>query len=302
MGYPYQRLLLFLVSRKVNVNEELDRYGLPGVGSLWAAKTKVRVRSEGPHSLAAYLDGPIDAKLLARDGILQWAETEGIYELWKMQFEFGGGSPQADLELAFRIFAHPYARALMGMFLFSTATDEEISLLWEEVFDLSLRREVLDIYRSIFWDISQVRRPAWGIFIKKLRTKEERHYLTLGLKSPTVDEVKIILGLKVAVEHLQIVDDIATVAYRLFMEASKQPLPDVAGLEKWGALALSAVKTKKQITKGDTDEDDLLLQKDGFKGLFSVQTTTSSHPTLADLQGHKPKELNAQPEKESGDG
>ena len=286
MNYPYHRLLLFLVSRKVDVNEALARYGLPPVGGIWIAQAKTRLRKQAPTGIASYVDGNEDT-LLARDGILDWAYEEGFSQLWKMQPEFGGGPPHPDLDLAFRIFINPYSRALMGLLLLSDVDDETISKISDEKFDCELSEDVIAVYRRIFWDIRVMGRKSWNPFIEELKTKEEIHYISLGLASPDIEEIREILGLTAVVKYEDIVAHIASTAHMLYKRAILQPIPEHAGAIKWADLALKAVATKKQLVVEQSD-DDLLLKGQGFKGLFSVTTTKSKHPTLADLQGVKP--------------
>lgn len=286
MNYPYHRLLLFLVSRKVDVNEALERYGLPPVGGIWIAQAKTRLRKEAPHGIASYVDGD-EAELLARDGVLDWAYEEGFSQLWRMQPEFGGGPPHPDLDLAFRIFTNPYSRALMGLLLLSDVEDETISEISEEKFDLALSEDVIAVYRRIFWDIRVMGQKSWNPFIEELKTKEEIHYISLGLASPDIGEIREILGLTAIVNYEDIVSHIASTAHMLYKRAINEPIPEHAGAIKWADLALKAVATKKSIVV-ETSEDDLLLKGEGFKGLFAVTATSSKHPTLADLQGVKP--------------
>jgi len=296
VSYPYHRLLIFLVSRKVDVNEALARYGLPPVGGIWLARAKAEIRKNAPHAIVSYLG--TDAPLYSRDGILDWANQKGIYPLWKMQPEFGGGPPPPDLDLAFRIFINPYSRAMMGLLLLSSARNKDISAVAEEKFDISLSGEVLDVYRKIFWDVDAMGRKSWSPFIEDLKTKEEIHYITLGLSSPDINEVREIIGAELVVDHQEIVDHIAGTAYMQYKRAMLEPIPEHAGAFKWAELALKAVTAKSQLAKNaPPDDDDLLLKGEGFKGLFSVQTTRSSHPTLADLQGVTPPPVNAEPVK-----
>lgn len=181
----------------------------------------------------------------------------------------------------------------MGMLLLSSASDKEISKVIEDRLEIVFDDEALEIYRRLFWDIEEMGRTAWDQFILKLETKEERHYITLGLPGPNADEVRAILGMKIVVDHVDIVDHIASTAHLLFKLAIEQPLPEEAGAIKWAELAIKAINVKKQLTPKGPSEEELLLKGDGFKGLFSVQPTRSSHPTLADLQGYKPEPVNA---------
>jgi len=298
VNYPYHRLLLFLVSRKVDVNEALGRYGLPPVGGIWIAQAKTRLRKQAPQGIASYVDGD-EAELLGRDGIIDWAYEEGFSQLWRMQPEFGGGPPHPDLDLAFRIFTNPYSRALLGLLLLSDVDDETISKISVEKFDLALSEDVIAVYRRIFWDIRVMGQRSWNPFIEELKTKEEIHYISLGLASPNIDEIREILGLTTVVKYEDIVSHIASSAHMLYKRAILEPIPEHAGAIKWADLALKAVATKKQLIV-EEDPDELLLRGEGFKGLFAVTTTSSTHPTLADLQGVKPEPVRPKlPEEDS---
>jgi hypothetical protein len=259
------------------------------VGGIWLARTKTKLRKQAPPGIASYVDGDED-ELLARDGIIDWAYDQGFSQLWKMQPEFGGGPPHPDLDLAFRLFTNPYSRALLGLLLLSDVEDEVISDISVEKFDLAISDDVIAVYRRIFWDIRGMGQRSWTPFIEELKTKEEIHYISLGLASPNIEEIREILGLTAVVKYEDIVAHIASTAHMLYKRAILEPIPEHAGAIKWADLALKAVATKKGLVV-EVDPDDLLLKGEGFKGLFAVTTTSSSHPTLADLQGFKPEPI-----------
>jgi hypothetical protein len=296
--YPYERFLRFLVSRKVDVNQALDRYGLPGVGGLWTAETKSNLRSSAPDAITHYLDSD-DDELGLREGVLEWAAQEGFRQLWEAQMEFGGKPAATELDEAFQIFINPFARCIMGLLLLSRARDNEIIELIQERFDLGLTDETISFYRDVFWDVRLVNRSAWGAFIQKLHTKEERHYLSYGLASPTIEEVRHVLGLDTMLDPETILSQIMSTSFRRYKAALQEVHPDLAGAKSWAELSLKAINSMSNRSKqlhGDEKEFD---PKD-FGGMFSVQISKSSHMSLTDLKGQlaAPRDDNKPPDEE----
>ena len=198
MRYPYERFLRFLVSRKVDVNQALSRYGLPPVGGLWTASCRTSFRSTAPYAMVRHLDSD-DTELVTREGVLDWADQEGFRLLWEVQPEFGRAQPR-ELDLAIRIFSSQRARLRMGLFLFSKATPTELVDVALAHFDMEIDQNVIDLYRRVFWDTAAMSRSSWEQLIENLETKEERHYLALGLENPTLEGVQCILGMKYELE------------------------------------------------------------------------------------------------------
>lgn len=296
MRYPYNRLLLFYVSRKIDVNQALERYGLPPVGDIWIALAKSKLRKEAPYALKKYLDSD-SRRLEARGGILEWAGEEGIRELWQVQKEFNGGPEPPTLNVSFRIFINPYSRSTMAMLLLSKASDDEIATIIKDKFDVRMPSGTLNLYRRIFWDIDTMGREAWDRFLPLLKTKHERHNLAVGFESPAVEEIRDAIGLDVAIEPERIVSRIAATAYLRYEQALKEPNPEAANVKMWMDGALKAAEQLHRMKPKSNEE--IGLPTEGFKGLFSVQLSKMEHPTLAELQGEVIE--SAPPKARSGD-
>jgi len=278
--YPYERFLRFLVSRKVDVNQALKRYGLPPVGGLWESGCRTSIKATAPYALTRHLDST-DQVLLTVEGVLDWAEQEGFRLLWEVQPEFGREMPAA-LDVAIRIFANQRARLRMALFLFSKATAAELVDVAAAHFDMEITQEVVDLYRRVFWDAGALTRPAWDRLIDSMETKEDRHYLALGLDNPTLEGVQCLLGIKYSLEPDVVLRRLMNTAIEQYDNAMKQPIPSASDAFKWGemakqaAVALAAHTPKKPVETG--------IPKD-FNGLFTVQISKSNHISLADLQG-----------------
>lgn len=289
MRYPYERLLRFFVSRKQDVNLALERYGLPSVGDIWVANARTKIRDEAPYALAQFIDSD-EEQLVAREGVLDWADGEGIGELWRIQREFGGGPAPPVLDLAFRIFINPFSRSTMAMLLLSSMPVDEISDIFQEKYDVPVSQEVYDLYTRIFWDVTVMGRKGWDKFLPQLKTKQERNDLALGLQPMSPQDVRDAVEVGVTIDPEHIVSRIAAKAFLQFERCMKQPNPEGDGVEMWMNAALRAAKQLHEM-KPKARDDDNALPSEGFGGLFSVQITKTTHPTLAELQGEvaKPK-------------
>jgi hypothetical protein len=282
--YPYDRLLRFFVSRKtVDVNEALERYGLPPVGDIWVANARTKIRDEAPYALTSFIDSD-DPQLVARDGILDWADGEGFGELWRVQKEFGGGPPPPAVDTAFRIFMNYHARGTMALLLMARMPAAEISDIFEEKYDLAVPENTFEIYQRIFWDIQWMGRKAWDKFIPKLLTKHERHNVALGLTPRPPDDIRDIVDVGISIDPEDITSEVAATAIIQFKRAKREPNPVGADIKMWGDMALRAAKQLHEM-KPKAGGDEGPLPSEGFQGLFSVQVSKSSHPTLAELQG-----------------
>lgn len=298
MRYPYERFLRFLVSRKVDVNRALERYGLPSVGGLWTASCRTSFRESAPYAIVRHIDSK-DTELVTRDGVLEWAESEGFRLLWEVQPEFGKALP-TELDISLRIFSNQQARLRMGLFLFSKATPSELVEATREHFDMEIDQTTIDLYRRVFWDAQAMSRGSWERLIENMETKDERHYLALGFENPTLDGVKCILGMKYSFEPDAVLRRLMNTAMEQYDLAMKQPIPSSADVFRWGEMAkTAAVALAAHIPKKVVETS---IPND-FNGLFTVQISKSNHISLSDLQGHvgtpeppKPVELPESPE------
>lgn len=292
MHYPYDRLLRFFVSRKVDVNESLERYGLPPVGDIWVANARTRIRDEAPYALAAFMDSD-NKELVAREGVLDWADSEGFGELWRAQKEFGGGPLPKSTDIAFRVFMNYHARGTMALLLLSRLPDEDISQIFEEKYDLEVPADTLEVYRRIFWDISLMGRKGWERFVPKLLSKHERHYVALGLTPRPPEDIRDIIDVGISIDPEDITKEVAATAIIQFKRAKREPNPIAADIKVWADMALRAAKQMHEMRP--KVNDDGALPADGFQGLFSVQIAKSTHPTLAEIQGEVAKPRAATP-------
>jgi len=280
--YPYERFLRFLVSRKADVNAKLERYGLPPVGDLWVARARSSIRAEAPFGIVSYIDVP-DSQLLAVAGVLEWAGDEGFRCLWEYQPEFGA-IENLELGAAFKVFVNPHARAACGMLLLSNADSDEVADLLQTQFGISFSPSTFALYKALFWDISILARDDWPMFIEMLLTKEEQHYLGVGLSSPTAERIREVLDADPQVNHGSIIEDLIGSAYRQFKTAMRAPHPESSGALKWHEATLKAWNASNTAARESAKNPDAPSRSD-FDGLFSVQVTKSKHISLSELQG-----------------
>lgn len=180
-----------------------------------------------------------EAKVLFKDGFLDWAGREGIRPLWEVQREFGV-APSPELEASLRIFCNPTARAVAGLLLLSKASRVDAAAVLQERFDIATTAATLDFYTPIFWDVEAMGRTHWVPFIERLLRREEKHFLSMGLSSPSLAEVRHILGLQSELDPNMVVRNIMNQAHFRFQAAMDQPLPDEHQAFKWAELALKA--------------------------------------------------------------
>lgn len=283
MRYPYERFLLFLVSRKVSVDKTIGKYGLPTVGAMWEAECRSNIRATAPHSVVSHIDSSSDL-VVARDGFLDWAEDEGILPFWRTQDEFGGGEPEPELDTAIQIFVNSHARGMVGLLLLSKASDEEVLGFIQRRFDSTANERTLELYKKIFWDITLLKREDWKAFIPDLEP-QERHYISLGLSSPSIHEAKRFLDEAPGYTPEQIINKIMTKAAVLFEAAANELDPEAAGAIRWAELSLRAISvlgTHKKAFGGDEAGE---LSPSEFQNMFSVSIEKIEHVSLAELQG-----------------
>jgi hypothetical protein len=293
LKYPYERFLRFLVSRKIDPNLTLSRYGLNRAGDLWATECRTSLRATAPFGITRYMDTP-GAELVMIDEVLEWAAAEKILPLWKMQPEFGSVDSPA-LDMAFRIFVNPFSRALMGMLLMSRARPVDIFLMIKEQLELQLNEDAFTLYKDIFWDVTQVSRSTWGPFVEQMQTAEERNFIAFGFDSPTIEECRDLLGMDTTMDHKVILNQIISKSYLRYKAAMNEPNPEAHEAMKWAELVLKAIGTAK--TAGglglDNDAARLVSSTERFKGLFAVVPSKTTHPTLAELHGEVGKRPDA---------
>jgi len=292
--YPYERFLRFLVSRKVDPNQTLKRYGLPPVSSLWISDCRSGFRRSAPHALVRHLDSD-DTELLTTDGVAEWAEREGIRLLWEIQPELGGLAMARELDLSARIFANQQARLRLGLFLFSKATSSEIAELAAIHFDMEIDPLVIETYRKIFWDSQAVPSGDWETLIDAM-DRDERHYLALGFERPTLENVQCILGMKYSLEPDAVLRRLMNTSIEQYDLAMKQPIPASADALRWGEMAKQAAVALAAHVPKKAPESSI---PNDFNGLFTVQISKSNHISLANLQGRVGAPLPPKPPEEA---
>jgi hypothetical protein len=208
-----------------------------------------------------------------------------------MQSEFGGHVPP-EFNAAFRIFINPNARSVMALLLLSQGTDEEIIEVVKNRYDIELDDNSLAFYRDIFWDVTLMGRKSWGAFMGSLRTKDERHYVGLGLSSPTIEDVQRALGLGVTLEPEAVLRTVMEKTLLQFLSMMEHPDPEMAGALKWAAEA-RACATSLRSGKNAWGTTEAGAVPANFNDMFSVVVTKSKQVSLSDLQGEigAPKDL-----------
>jgi hypothetical protein len=283
--YPYQRLLQFLVSRKANVDGAISKYGLPTIAYPWVASCRTELRTTAPFSVKEYLNADDDADLVIKVGFLDWAEQMGFRELWAMQKEFGGGTAPPALDTAVQIFVNPHARTMMGLFLLSETSDQEASEIVSKRFNFQISKESLEIYKRIFWDITQLKRSEWTPFITRLKTGSEQHFLTLGLAAPSHSETLRYIEEEPGLSPNEILTRIMNSAYARYETCLKELDPEMAGAIKWADLTVKAITTLGVHKKAMGGDEAGELTPSEFQNMFSVEIEKVQHVTLAELQG-----------------
>lgn len=282
MRYPYERFIRFLVSRKLDPSDTLTGYGLPPVGPLWLNDYRKELRNTAPAAITGYVAS--DAEWLTfTNGVIEWAEEEGFKELWESQPEFDGKVPKS-LETAHLIFQNPSSRALVGMMLLSKSTDDEIISMVKEKLDIEMDDESLGVYCDIFWDVEMLGRQGWDSFISHLESKEERHYLALGLNSPTNEECRNTVDLDNNLDLDLMLKEILNKSFFKLKDAYDHPNPNAANIDLWhGHWQKAWDRTVKRQAEADGANP---IATGDYAALFSVQPTKSTHTSLADIKGH----------------
>jgi hypothetical protein len=276
---PYERLLLYLVSRKADVNLALARYDLPEVRLQWINEWKEEIRKDAPFCLTYYHEKNSDI-IHMTSGLLEWAEAHGIRELWESQPELGGKvSPHLDLSI--RIFVHPFGRCVMGMLLLAEITKPGIIEVIKDRLGFKIDGEFIDYYRTTFWNPGVMARADWACFADSLLTKEERHFISFALSAPSLEEIRYALELRVVADPENIVRDIMMKAW--FKFNATYETADPADPKLWSDVALKAYNSLTASKKVNAGEIDTIPADIG--SMFAVQIERSSHTSLSELQG-----------------
>ena len=280
MGYPYERFLRFLVSRKIDPDQALNRYGLPSSGDLWFAAVKTDLIDNGPFPISSYLESK-DTVLPLRDGVLDWAQREGFRELWEMQPEFGEAD-NPDLSVAFQLFVNPSSRPVAAMFVDSRATEAEVCESLQEYLNSEVTSASLEIFKRLFWDTSQTTSGEWDDLIPSLLTKKERHLISLAREGQNINLARGSVDLSIDVRVDVMLKEMLNTNYMMWLNARSVKSKDE--MKEWGESNLRVMKELREYHRYNTSNEGVPKAGD-FEGLFSVKTSKSVHPTLAELQG-----------------
>jgi hypothetical protein len=281
LRYPYERFIIFLLSRKVDVNEVFEGIDLPEVGLLGLADRRERIRESAPPALLRYLLDP-SPRLIFRDGILGWADDHGVLELWERQREFGR-KIDVGLEGASNIFLNPQARTVLGTMLLSDASPDEISDVIKGQFSLEFNSSVLACFKRIFWDLEGMGRKEWERFLPEL-SADQRHVLAMGVKGLRPDDIRYAIGAETSSNPKDVLQDILTHAHHQFRQAMNTANPASAGAFKWADLATkvaSAIGSARGGGRGEEEE----IPGTAAAGMFSVTVESPKIVTLDDLEG-----------------
>lgn len=285
MAYPYERFLRFLITRKANLPEILDRFKIPQPGSFWLSRYRDHVRTTAPAGFLLYFNDRDAKDVLFTDGLLSWARGEGILSLWESQREFGKPIG-VDLSSSMRIFANSAARAVLGMLLLSRCNSTETCSIFMERFDYAIDVGALMLYKDLFWDITNVSRSNWPDLLRGMTTAEERHFITVGLDGPSASEVRYWLGLPGGHLTPQIVlQNIMEQAHYRFKEAMEAPSPEEAQAMQWARLAIDSIR---ELNRGNKTMNGGALpsgERPDFNTMFSVKIEKQEIISVDQLDG-----------------
>jgi hypothetical protein len=174
---------------------------------------------------------------------------------------------------------------MMGLLLLSETSDQEASEIVSRRFGLQISKESLEIYKRIFWDITQLKREDWTPFITRLKTGSEQHFLTLGLSAPSTAETMRYLEEEPGLSPNDILTRIMNSAYARYEACLKELDPEMAGAIKWADLTVKAITTLGVHKKAMGGDEAGELTPSEFQNMFSVEIEKVQHVTLAELQG-----------------
>jgi len=291
--YPYERFITFLISRKIDVSEALERVELPPVGDMGIADRKEKIRKTAPPSLVRYLgQSRNDRELVFRDGILDWASENGILSLWQRQKEFGR-KIDLGLEEASNIFLNANARTILGTMLLADASPDEITEVIREQFSIDVDRDILASFKNIFWDVGGMGRKSWEDFIPELYD-DQRQIVALGMRGMKPNDIRYAIGAEVPSDPKDVLQDILTHAHNQFKQAMSSASPGNFGAFRWADLAtkVASVMSSSHLGSfgGDGEEE---FPRRGVEGMFSVVVESPKIVSLDDLDGELSKTKSA---------
>ena len=280
MAYPYERFLRFLVSRKIDPDQALDRYSLPSVGDLWFARAKTDLIKTAPYPISSYLESK-ELQFSLSAGVLEWAEKEGFRELWEMMPEFGELENDT-LSAAFQLFINPSSRPVAGMLLLTNAPEEQLCETLSEYLETEVTPETVAMYRRIFWDTSTTKDFEWEELLEEFTDKDERHMIALALQGQTIHMARSALDLETDISPDVMLKKMLISNYMICEEA--RGIRDEERMKSWQDSTLRVIKEMRESSRFANPNEGIPTAGD-FEGLFSVQVSRTAHPTLAELEG-----------------
>lgn len=256
------------------------------------ADRKELIRSSAPPSLLRYLKQERDDnELRFKDGILEWAESNGIRPLWERQIEFGRRI-DTNLELASNVFLNPHARTALGSLLMAeTPIDEAIEVVGSQN-GLDVTPASITVFQDLFWDVSLVGRNGWARFLEELE-EEQRSILALGVRGMRPNDIRYAMGTPRPSSPQEVLQDILDHAHNQFRQAMAAPNPAAHGAFKWAELATKVATSLPGGSKGRGGFGDEVEAQPISSNMFSVVVEEPRIVTLDDLEGEIAKNKTA---------
>lgn len=278
MRYPYDPFIKFLITRKADVNGTLESLGLPALTSNELLSKDITVATLPPEVVAFLADpsGPPEN----REPFLEWADKEGIRELWEIQPEFLHSSLRAltkgsgAMKKACDLFAHPSRRTAMSLLLMREFPTDEIIDTFSEHLNLEIEAGVVELAKKYFFEFKGMSPTDWHSLFHNL-PPEERDQLQLGREPHTKEFIEYSIGKMPSLTYEEILNDIMVTSYYKFKALANQPLMDTLA-QRWATMAMMAGEKKIKFTKGDRKD----LNQD-IQMRFEFEDTP--FPTLAEL-------------------
>lgn len=259
---PYQRFLVYLALRRLDVEAVLRALQLPPLGDAGRAFLEGQIRESAPPSIDGHVPG------LGPDRsaeFLEWAENRGMRELWEA--ELTGEETKPALEVAFGMFTCPPRRAMLALAVMTNGSTTERTALVREATGTDVDDAALNLFGRIFWDAGHVDPADWKVFFASLKGTE-RDIVLFGLRKPSITEARRFLRLE-RIDADEALRDFAAIALDRLKNASAPA---------WGALTLKALSSAA--SRLPTAEAPKPVD---YHNLFSVKVQKTRHVTLQEL-------------------
>lgn len=275
MRYPYSLFIKFLISRKADVNKTLTSLCLPRIEANERAAHDTPAEPI-PRSVERFFQSPHNV-VTEKEGFLQWAKVNGIYELWSVQPEFEDDSDPTErrnILAACELFADPNKRTSLAVLLLKGFDDEAVSSTFEAKFDTKVSAKTLAVARRYFFDFTRLSRADWKHLLEGI-PKDQKAMLHLGLEPHTKEFVQYSVGKLPSLSFDEIMHDIMVSSYYKFKACLDQPLADQKAMQ-WAKTAMAAGLNKIRFGKGDEVNFQEEMQ-------LRFEFTEPSFPSLSDL-------------------